>query len=140
MRNSGRTVIAGEQPMKMIKMRAGTVNRMRELEVLKDGLRVAGQDAPNSHDEGPSSAAAEIMQGLYAYSQTEVYVPDPVIDVGSVFLLSYLILTANNREKFRRTDSVILIYTCRLCCHKELCISLVGFLFSKAAVPEPDVF
>jgi xeroderma pigmentosum group C-complementing protein len=76
MRNTGRTVIACEQPMKMVKMRAGTVNRMRELEVLKDELRVAG------HDEGPSSAAGEIMQGLYAYSQTEPYVPDPVIDVG----------------------------------------------------------
>jgi hypothetical protein len=82
MRNTGRTVIAGEQPMKMVKMRAGTVNRMRELEVLKDDLRVAGHDAPNGHDEGPLSAAAEIMQGLYAYSQTEPYIPDPVVDVG----------------------------------------------------------
>ena len=60
--------------MKMVKMRAGTVNRMRELEVLKDELKVAG-------NEGPSSAAGDIMQGLYAYSQTEPYVPDPVIDV-----------------------------------------------------------
>ena len=82
MRNTGRTVIAGEQPMKMVKMRAGTVNRMRELEVLKDDLKVAGHDGPNGHDEGTSSAAGEIMQGLYANSQTEPFVPDPVIDVG----------------------------------------------------------
>jgi xeroderma pigmentosum group C-complementing protein len=84
MRNTGRTIIAGEQPMKMVKMRAGTVNRMRELEVLKDDLRVAGHndDGPNGHDEGPSSATGEVMQGLYAYSQTKPYVPDPVIDVG----------------------------------------------------------
>ena len=80
MRNTGRTVIAREQPMKMVKMRAGTVNRMRELEVLKDDLRA--NDGPNGHDEDLSSAAGEIMQGLYAYSQTEPYVPDPVIDVG----------------------------------------------------------
>ncbi|KAF8799359.1 Rad4-domain-containing protein [Phlegmacium glaucopus] len=80
MRNTGRTVIAGEQPMKMVKIRAGTVNRMRELEVLKDELRVAGQDGPNGQGEGSSSATGEIMQGLYAYSQTEPYVPDPVVD------------------------------------------------------------
>ena len=82
MRNTGRTVIAGEQPMKMVKMRAGTVNRMRELEVLRDELKVAGDDGPNGYDEGPSSAAGEIMQGLYAFPQTEPYIPDPVIDVG----------------------------------------------------------
>ena len=140
MRNTGRTIVAGEQPMKMVKIRAGTVNRMRELEVLKDDLRVAGQDGPNGHEESASSAAGEIMQGLYAYSQTEPYVPDPVVDVGLpffLFLLRYPVLTNNDREKFRRTISVILIYTCRLCCRKELCMSLVGFLFPKVVVPEP---
>ena len=93
MRNSGRTVIAGSQPMKMVKLRAGTVNRMRELEVLKDELKVAGQDSPNGQDEGSSSTAEAIMQGLYAYSQTEPYIPDPVVDVGLVFLPSNLVLT-----------------------------------------------
>ncbi len=75
MRNMGRAVRAGEQPMKMAKVRAGTVNRMREVEALKDELRVAGDDgdAPNS---GP-----EVLQGLYAYSQTEPYIPEPVVDV-----------------------------------------------------------
>ncbi|TFK33041.1 hypothetical protein BDQ12DRAFT_716098 [Crucibulum laeve] len=75
MRSEGRMVKAGCQPMKMVKVRAGTVNRMRELEVLKDELKEAG---PSS--VGPNSAGGEIMQGLYARSQTEMYVPDPVID------------------------------------------------------------
>ncbi|KAF8157998.1 hypothetical protein B0H34DRAFT_707119 [Crassisporium funariophilum] len=78
MRNSGRIVVAGSQPMKMVKVRAGTVNRMRELEVLKDELRVAGQDGSNG--EGSSNTAGEAMQGLYAFSQTEPYVPDPVVN------------------------------------------------------------
>ena len=141
MRNTGRTVIAGEQPMKMVKIRAGTVKRMRELEVLKDDLRVAGEDGPNGHDEGSSIAAGEIMQGLYAYSQTEPYVPDPVIDVGFRSFLRCLELTYNNREKFRRTISVILTYTYPLCYHMELRISLVGFLLPAFFfVPEPDFF
>lgn len=63
--------------MKMVKLRPGTVNRMRELEVLKDELNVAGEDRPN----GEGSSGREIMQGLYAFSQTEPYVPDPVVDV-----------------------------------------------------------
>ena len=127
MRNTGRTVIAGEQPMKMVKVRAGTVGRMRELEVLKDELRVASQDGPNGQDEGSSSATGEIMQGLYAYSQTEPYVPDPVVDVSLIFLLNYLVLSNNNRGKFQRTLSVTSTCTCYLCCQKELRIYLVGF-------------
>ena len=136
MRNTGRVVIAGEQPMKMVKIRAGTVNRMRELEVLKDELKVAGQDGPNGQVGGSSSAVGEVMQGLYARSQTEPYVPDPVIDVGFNFLPSYSVLTNNDRGKFQRIISVILTCTCRLCCHKELRIFLVGSLFSKM-VQEP---
>lgn len=139
MRNTGRTVIAGQQPMKMVKIRAGTVNRMRELEVLKDELRVAGQDSPNGQDEERSSTAAgEIMQGLYAYSQTEPYIPDPVVDVGFTFLPSYLILTNNDRVKSRRTILVISTCTCHLCYHKVLRIYLVGLLFSKVVVLELD--
>jgi xeroderma pigmentosum group C-complementing protein len=85
MRNSGRTVKAGEQPMKMVKIRAGTVNRMRELEVLKDELRVAGEEddgqGTGSGAGATANAGSEVMQGLYAFSQTEPYVPDPVVDV-----------------------------------------------------------
>ncbi|KAF5360558.1 hypothetical protein D9756_005054 [Leucocoprinus leucothites] len=69
MRSEGRTVKAGEQPLKMIKVRAGTVNKLRELEVIKE--------AGASGEGGPPG---DVMQGLYARSQTEVYVPDPVID------------------------------------------------------------
>jgi xeroderma pigmentosum group C-complementing protein len=70
MRNEGRTVKAGEQPLKLVKVRAGTVNKLRELEVLKE--------AGTSGEGGPPG---EAMQGLYARSQTELYVPDPVVNV-----------------------------------------------------------
>jgi xeroderma pigmentosum group C-complementing protein len=75
MRSEGRAVKEGMQPLKFNKVRAGTVNRMRELEILKDGLREAGEGS------GTTPAAGEVMQGLYARSQTEPYVPDPVVDV-----------------------------------------------------------
>jgi xeroderma pigmentosum group C-complementing protein len=69
----------GTQPLKFNKVRAGTVNRMRELEILKDGLREAGS--------GTTPTEGEVMQGLYARSQTEPYVPDPVVDVRDLHLL-----------------------------------------------------
>jgi xeroderma pigmentosum group C-complementing protein len=59
--------------MKMVKVRPGTVSRMREIEIVKDGLREAGE----------ASNSVDVMQGLYARSQTERYVPVPVIDVSS---------------------------------------------------------
>ncbi|KAF6741742.1 hypothetical protein DFP72DRAFT_941814 [Ephemerocybe angulata] len=70
MRTEGRIVKAGCQPLKTIKARPGTVNRLRELEVMKDELR----------DAGHSAEGVEVMQGLYARSQTELYVPPPVVD------------------------------------------------------------
>lgn len=66
----GRVVREGEQPMKWVKQRAVTVGRKRELEVLRE----AG--AANEIGGGE-----EVMQGLYAERQTEVYVPEPVVDV-----------------------------------------------------------
>ncbi|RDB14699.1 DNA repair protein rhp41 [Hypsizygus marmoreus] len=74
MRSEGRTVKEGCQPLKMVKLRAGTIGKMRELEVLRDELREAGAGG------GEGSANGEMMQGLYARSQTEMYKPDPVID------------------------------------------------------------
>ena len=71
MRTEGRIIIAGSQPLKTIKARPNTVNRVRELEVLKDELRDAGHSAEN----------VEVMQGLYARSQTELYIPPPIVDV-----------------------------------------------------------
>ena len=67
--------------MKMVKARPGTINKIRELEVLKDDLKVAGTHGPGNGEGSSTSANGEVMQGLYAFSQTEVYVADPVIDV-----------------------------------------------------------
>nr|GAT55865.1 predicted protein [Mycena chlorophos] len=69
LRSAGRSIREGEQPLKLVKARAATLGRMREVAVMKDGLRTAGED-----DQG------EVMTGLYAFSQTELYVPDPVVD------------------------------------------------------------
>ncbi|KAI9443725.1 hypothetical protein F5148DRAFT_784537 [Russula earlei] len=62
----GRVVRMGEQPLKYVKQRAMTLNRRRELEIRADV-------------EGANSGG-EAMQGLYAESQTEIYVPPPVVD------------------------------------------------------------
>ncbi|KAA1469725.1 Rad4-domain-containing protein [Dentipellis sp. KUC8613] len=64
----GRVVRAGEQPMKWVKQRASTVNRKRELEILRE----AGTSADGN--------AEDVQQGLYAERQTELYQPAPVID------------------------------------------------------------
>ena len=74
MRSEGRTVREGSQPLKVVKVRAGTVNKMRELEVLKEAG--AGES-----EGGEGGVGGEATQGLYARSQTEVYRPDPVINV-----------------------------------------------------------
>jgi len=67
----GRTVQAGEQPLKLVKQRAVTVSRKRELEILREaGASGSGEGKDN-----------EVMQGLYAENQTELYKPPPVIDV-----------------------------------------------------------
>lgn len=81
MRSEGRTVKEGCQAMKFVKVRAGTVNRMRELEVMKDGLKEAGEDT-RVMASGDMSGG-EVMQGLYARSQTEPYTPEPIIDVST---------------------------------------------------------
>lgn len=76
MRSEGRMVREGVQALKLAKVRAGTVNKMRELEVLKEELREAGGEGnQNGHGTG-----GEVMQGLYARFQTEPYVPDPIVD------------------------------------------------------------
>jgi hypothetical protein len=67
----GRVVREGCQPMKMVKQRAVTIGRKREMEL---ALEKARTDTHNGDGQ-------EDMQGLYAKSQTELYKPDPVIDV-----------------------------------------------------------
>jgi xeroderma pigmentosum group C-complementing protein len=90
MRSEGRTVKAGSQALKLVKIRAGTVGRMRELEVLKDELRDAGElsaGLPNGAAPG-----GEVMQGLYSRKQTELYKPDPVVNVSDNCSVSALLI------------------------------------------------
>lgn len=78
----GRKVREGCQPMKWVKQNAVTVNKRRAVEMAlaeRDRLLVAGEG------EGFSSEK-DVMQGLYAESQTELYIPDPVVDVCVTFL------------------------------------------------------
>ncbi len=71
MRSEGKVVKEGEQPMKMVKVRAVTVNRKREVEMA----------AREMADRGGASGSDAVQQGLYAEWQTKVYEPPPVIDV-----------------------------------------------------------
>ena len=73
----GRRVREGCQPMKWVKQRAVTVNKRRAVEM---ALAEREEHAGDDQGEGFSSEK-DIMQGLYAQSQTELYVPDPIIDV-----------------------------------------------------------
>ncbi|QRW00503.1 DNA repair protein RHP42 [Ceratobasidium sp. AG-Ba] len=57
----GRMIRAGLQPIKQSKARASTVRKKRELEMRRE-------------EEG------EVMVGMYAHWQTELYVPPPVVD------------------------------------------------------------
>lgn len=68
----GRVVRAGCQPMKMVKQRAVTISRQREMEVALERAKA----------EGHAGNEEEVMQGLYARSQTEQYKPEPIKDVG----------------------------------------------------------
>ncbi len=94
--------------MKMVKARPGTVNKIRELEVLKDDLKVCGTQGPGNGEGSSTAANGEVMQGLYAFSQTEVYVADPVINVKSSRLpcpqLQALMSVCLVRALFRRTS------------------------------------
>ncbi|KAL4073305.1 hypothetical protein V8B97DRAFT_2034594, partial [Scleroderma yunnanense] len=66
----GRIIRFGCQPMKMVKQRASTIGRQREMELALERAKT----------EGHSGDAGEVMQGLYAYSQTDLYRPDPIRD------------------------------------------------------------
>ncbi|KAG2106579.1 uncharacterized protein F5147DRAFT_700477 [Suillus discolor] len=66
----GRVVREGCQPMKMVKQRAVTIGRKREMELALEKARTDSHGGDGQED----------MQGLYARSQTELYKPQPVID------------------------------------------------------------
>lgn len=59
---TGRKIKEGCQPMKMVKQRAVTIHRRRLIEM--------------AQQEGD-----EVLQGLYSEAQTELYRPDPIVDV-----------------------------------------------------------
>ncbi|KAG1763604.1 hypothetical protein EDD22DRAFT_1022198, partial [Suillus occidentalis] len=66
----GRVVREGCQPMKMVKQRAATIGRKREIELALEKAKTDTHGGDGQED----------MQGLYARSQTELYKPKPVID------------------------------------------------------------
>ena len=75
---SGRKIREGCQPMKWVKQRASTVNRKREIEMALE----RGREEKEKAGESSSGVGEEdVMQGLYAENQTELYVPEPIIGV-----------------------------------------------------------
>jgi xeroderma pigmentosum group C-complementing protein len=62
--------------MKWVKQRASTVNKRREIEMALERGRGERAGEPSS-----GVSEEEVMQGLYAESQTELYIPEPIIDV-----------------------------------------------------------
>ncbi|KAE8865707.1 hypothetical protein PTNB73_02801 [Pyrenophora teres f. teres] len=58
----GREVLEGEQPLKLVPMRAVTVTRKREIE---ERERIEG---------------GKVKQGLYSKAQTDWIIPDPIVD------------------------------------------------------------
>lgn len=116
----GRKIKEGEQPMKLVKQRAVTIHRRREIEV-------AGE-----------RGETEVMQGLYAERQTEQYVPDPVINVGLKILLPMArVLTTSLlrcRERYQKMTSGTSTFTCPLCFPSELYtfpVSTVDFILRR---------
>ncbi|KIK69809.1 hypothetical protein GYMLUDRAFT_34213 [Collybiopsis luxurians FD-317 M1] len=109
LRSEGRQVKEGEVPIKYVKLRASTIGKRREVEMIKEGMKefnartnakgkgkgtdeeVMGEkdgvldihvDELDGGDvEGSGTrGGADIMQGLYARHQTEPYVSDPVVN------------------------------------------------------------
>uniref|UniRef100_A0A0W0EXG9 Rad4-domain-containing protein n=1 Tax=Moniliophthora roreri TaxID=221103 RepID=A0A0W0EXG9_MONRR len=77
LRSEGRVVKEGEVPIKEVKVRASTINRQRELEVLREAGRDDEEGGTGTEGKGKGK---EVMQGLYARRQTEVYAPLPIVD------------------------------------------------------------
>ncbi|THH27307.1 hypothetical protein EUX98_g6882 [Antrodiella citrinella] len=68
----GRKIQEGCQPMKWVKPHAVTVNKKRAIE--------AAMDHGDGDNEGGIGSEKDVMQGLYAQNQTELYKADPVVD------------------------------------------------------------
>ena len=116
----GRRVKEGVQPMKWVKQRAVTIHRKRAMEA--------------AQQEGE-----EMLQGLYSLAQTELYVPEPIVDVSLAgfpfsFLCSFLFVggaddfdARYSRARFQRMISGISSCTRRPCSLQERFISPVRF-------------
>jgi xeroderma pigmentosum group C-complementing protein len=63
----GRVLRTGVQPLKEAKARASTVRKKRELEMRRE-------------EEG-----GDVMVGMYAHWQTDLYTPPPVVDVSNLW-------------------------------------------------------
>jgi xeroderma pigmentosum group C-complementing protein len=77
----GRVIRQGAQPMKMVKQRAATVSRQREMELALERANVDGHAGPDE----------DVMQGLYARSQTELYKPEPIQNVCTLTLVFFFL-------------------------------------------------
>ena len=126
----GRIIRQGCQPMKMVKQRAVTVGRQREMELALERAKA----------EGHAGGDEEVMQGLYALSQTEVYTPEPIKDVRLLlyppFSFAFPPLSSPvpgvdetfpllNRGKSQRTILATLTCTWLPCCRKARYMSHV---------------
>jgi len=122
----------------MVKVRPNTINKMRELEVLKDELKVAGSDAPSGEGSSPV-VSREVLQGLYAFSQTETYIPNPVVDVSIVPLVLKFYSLFVVRVLSQKIILATLISMYRLCYLKEQLIYRVRFIIIIIGTSTLDV-
>ena len=67
--------------MKWVKQRAMTVNKQRAIEMALSQRRDRGLQVAGENGEEDFATEDGVMQGLYAEHQTELYRPDPVVDV-----------------------------------------------------------
>ncbi len=74
--------------MKWVKQRAVTVNKQRAVE-----MALADREEHIGGTQGDGfSSEKDIMQGLYAQNQTELYVPDPIVDVSGLEIAPFLLI------------------------------------------------
>lgn len=66
----GRAIKEGSHALKMAKVRAVTLGKKRALEQAKEDAEANG-----------ANDGAGLVQGLYAESQTALYVSDPIVNV-----------------------------------------------------------
>lgn len=111
--------------MKMVKQHAVTVNRQRAIELaMSDRLDLAGAKS------GFGAEREAATQGLYAQNQTELYIPNPIVDVSAYCLHSISFLAYTDpppfcRGRYRRTTLVTSICILLQCFQQVLPTFLV---------------